>query len=142
MTSQTLTKQVITVSRSKGIVSSFESMVIAAENAHECIISVNDRFVTLRQEGVSLGLKTSMSGHQIGDVRSSLDHTSKNEEDWVLTISRYTKSDNTNNTTNGFFDKASDALLNYPAFSKFTISQKGKLIQRRGKRVHRVFRAA
>jgi hypothetical protein len=142
MESQTLTKQVITISRAKGVISTFEAIDIVAENEHECILSINNRFITMRQEGVVLGLKISMAGHQISDVRSSLNHTSKNEEDWVLTISRYTKNDNTDNASNGFFDKASDALLNFPAFSKFTISQKGRLIQRRGKRVHRLFRAA
>ena len=142
MSNQTLTKQIITISHANGVSSSFKVVDIAVENEHECILSINGRFLTLRQEGITLGLKTSMAAHRIGDVRSSLNHDSKNEQDWVLTISRYTKSENAHNVENGFFEKASDAMLNFPAFNKFTISKKGKLIQRRGKRVHRFFKVA
>ena len=142
MPKQILTKQIIQVSHTQGVISSFKTIEIAVENKYECILSINDRFVTLRQEGVPLGLKTSMAGHQIGNVRASLDSHSKNENEWVVTISRYVKSDDTDNVNNGFFEKASDMLLGFPAFSKFTISKKGRLIQRRGKRVHPLFKVA
>lgn len=143
MSKQTLTKQTIQISHAKGVLSTFEPVEIAIENQYECILNINNRFVILRQEGIALGLKTSMHTHQIGDVRSSLNHyESKNDDERVVTISRYVKSDDTDNVNNGFFELASIELLNFPAFSKFTISKKGKLIQRRGKRVHPLFKVA
>lgn len=142
MSNQALVKQVIRVSRANGVECSFTPVEIAVENEHECILNINNRFVTLRQAGVVLGLKTSMAGHQIGEVRASLDHSSQNKDEWTVSITRYVKSDDTDNVNNGFFDKASDMLLSFPAFSKLTISKKGNLIQRRGKRVHPLFKAA
>lgn len=140
MPNQSVMKQVITISHKDGVVSTFTPIEIAIENEYECILSINNRFFTLRQEGVPLGLKTSMTSHQIGDIRASINHDSTNQGKSVVTITRYVKSDNTDNVTNGFFEKASDRLLGFPEFSKLTISKKSKLIQRRGKHMSAVAR--